>query len=64
MSGPFSQRPDGRWERLQPQPESFGVTWERCWRNQRRHGRSLMVALVYGWLDARDFRRMRRAERP
>lgn len=44
-----------------PQPEAFGVTWERCWRHRRNHGVPLLLALVYGWFDARAVRRMESA---
>ena len=58
MPEDYRRLPDGRLERALPLPESFGVTWERCWRARYRngHGQRLARAFFYGWLDARALR--------
>ena len=62
MSESYRQRPDGSWEPMPAMPEPFGVTWERCLLHRRRHGVPYLLALIYGWRDARALRRMERSE--
>lgn len=62
MNEPMRQRPDGRWERVLPVTEPFGVIWERCLRHRRNHGVPYLIALVYSWRDARALQRLEREE--